>query len=136
MKRVFTAMLFAAFAATGWGLVHAAQPAYGGGLTGITGDYAVQLTGPTLIAGTMHLTQVGNTVIGSAEAGRGNGVLQFHGTVSGTKVSGQWRGPTGETGWLTLNFNPSGTSFNGTWGYGGRKPSGSIVARKIRNTSF
>jgi hypothetical protein len=136
MKRIFLAVWLAVFAVTGLATAPAQQQPYGGGLKGLTGDYAVQMTGAKLIAGTVHLTQVGNTIVGSAESAKGSGVLQINGTVQGDKVSGKWRGPTGETGWITLNFNKDGTAFNGTYGYGGRAANGSIVSRKIRTTAF
>lgn len=136
MKRILLAVWLAVFALTGFATVSAQQPAYGSGLKGLTGDWAVQITGAKLIAGSLHLTQVGNTIVGSAESAKGKGVLQVNGTIAGQKVSGNWRGPTGETGWITLNFNDTGTSFNGTYGYGGRTSNGSIVARKIRTTAF
>lgn len=136
MKRILLAMWLAVFAFTG--AASAQQQPYGGGLKNLTGEWAVQATGTKLIAGTVHLTQVGNTIIGSAQAGQGhgNGVMQINGTLEGQKVSAKWRGPSGETGWLTLNFNSSGTAFNGSWGYGGRAANGQIVSRKIRTTAF
>ena len=135
MKRMFFLVSLALFAVSGFAAASAQQP-YGGGLKNLTGDYVVQATGAKLIVGTLHLTQVGNTVIGSADAAKGGGVLQINGTLQGDKISGNWRGPTGETGWITFNFNSTGTSFNGAYGYGGRSSNGQIVARKIRTTAF
>lgn len=104
----------------------------------VTGDWVVQVTGDEFIAGTLHLTQVGDTVVGSADAkgAQGSGVLQIHGTLSGNKLSAKWRGPKGNVGWLTLNFQPSFRAFSGEWGYGGRKPNGSIVSKKFIATAF
>jgi len=104
----------------------------------VTGDWAVRMTGDRFVTGNIHLSQVGNTVIGSAIAPSGSnaGVLQMSGTFSGDKLSGSWRGPTGETGWITFNFTSARNAFNGEWGYNRRKPNGQIVARKIASTSF
>lgn len=103
----------------------------------VTGDWAVQMTGNDFAAGTIHLSQVGDTVVGSALASKNEqGVLQFSGKLEGNKLSGKWRSPKGETGWLTFNFTDTHAAFNGDWGYGGRGPSGHIVSRKVRNTAF
>jgi len=104
----------------------------------ITGDWVVQMTGDDFVAGTIHLTQVGNTVVGSADAkgAQGGGVLQINGTLDGNKLSGKWRAPKGATGWITLNFQPKFRAFSGEWGYGGRKPNGSIVSKKFIATAF
>lgn len=104
----------------------------------ITGDWVVQVTGDEFVAGTLHLTQVGDTVVGSADAkgAQGSGVLQINGTLSGNKLSGKWRSPKGNTGWITLNFQPRFRAFSGEWGFGGRKPNGSIVSRKFIATAF
>ncbi len=136
MKRIVFAVWLAVFALAGVAGASAAQPASEGGLSNVTGDYAVQVTGSRFIVGTLHLTQVGSTVVGSAEAAGGSGVLQINGTLEGNKLSAKWRGPTGETGWLTFNFNETGTTFNGTYGYNGRTSNGSIVSKKIRTTAF
>ena len=104
----------------------------------VTGDWVVQVTGDDFVAGTLHLTQVGNTVVGSADAkgAQGSGVLQINGTLEGTKMSGKWRAPKGATGWITLHFQPALRAFSGEWGYGGRKPNGSIVSKKFVATAF
>lgn len=101
----------------------------------VTGDWKVQITGHQFIVGNLHLSQVGDTVVGSGVAPSGKGVLQINGQLSGSKISGKWRGPTGETGWITLNFQTM-SAFSGQWGYGGRESMGSIVAQKIRSTAF
>jgi hypothetical protein len=102
----------------------------------ITGDWVTQITGDQLFVGTLHLTQVEDTVVGSAEVAKGHGVLQLSGTLTGAQLSGKWRGPKGNTGWITFNFNPTFTAFSGQWGYGGRKPNGTIVSRKFLKTAF
>jgi hypothetical protein len=103
----------------------------------VTGDWKIQATGDSFIAGNLHLSQVGNTVVGSAEAAssKGTGVLQMSGTLNGSTVSGKWRAPTGNVGWITLHLHGM-SSFNGEWGYGGRSANGTIVAQKIRTTAF
>jgi len=138
MKRLFFALALAVFAATGIGAttMPSAAQATMGGMQNVTGDWAVQITGDQLLVGTLHLTQVGNTVVGSAEAGGNSGVLQIDGTLSGQTLSAKFRGPKGNTGWLTLNFNAKGTAFSGEWGYNGRKPNGKIVSRKFISTAF
>jgi len=111
-----------------------AQPAG----SNVTGDWAVQMTGDRFVQGKIHLSQVGDTVIGSAVApsSSSSGILQMSGKFAGNTLSGTWRGPKGETGWLTFNFTPARNAFSGDWGYGGRQPNGHIVARKIVSTSF
>jgi hypothetical protein len=113
-----------------------ASPAANASATNITGDWVTEITGDQLLVGNLHFTQVGDTVVGSAEAGKGTGVLQISGTLQGTKLSGKWRGPKGNTGWITFNFNPSLSGFSGQWGYGGREPNGTIVSRKFTSTPF
>jgi hypothetical protein len=105
----------------------------------VTGDWVVQISGDELFSGTLHFTQVGTTVIGSAEAGKalnGGGVMQVSGTLSGHQLTGNWRAPKGETGWVTLNFQPEFHAFSGEWGYGGRKANGKIVSKKFTATKF
>ena len=45
----------------------------------VTGNWVVQITGDRFVAGTLHLTQVGDTVIGNDETADGSGVLQING---------------------------------------------------------
>ncbi|HEV7178266.1 MAG TPA: hypothetical protein VGN11_00230 [Candidatus Baltobacteraceae bacterium] len=104
------------------------------GAAGITGDWVVQATGDKLIAGTLHLTRVGDTIVGTSKAGEG--VLQINGEMKGNVLSAKWRGPKGNVGWMTLTFTSSMTGFQGSWGYGGRKPNGSIVGRQLAQTPF
>lgn len=129
MKRFVLACFFAIFASMGSSL------AQSNGQSNVTGDWALQVTGDRMLVGTMHLTQVGDTVIGSAETARG-GVGQLTGTLQDGKISGKWRDPKGDTGWITLNFDSTYSGFNGDWGYGGRNPNGAIVAKKVRSTEF
>ncbi|MBV8246113.1 MAG: hypothetical protein JOZ38_09355 [Candidatus Eremiobacteraeota bacterium] len=76
---------------------------------------------------TITLKQSGMSVVGS-NAKNGNG---FTGTfVNDTQINGTWKGPGG-AGWLTVYVSPNGHSFNGTWGYNGRKANGSFVGNKV-----
>lgn len=129
MKRVLLACYIAIFASTGLAIAQTNDP------SNLTGDWALQVSGDKLLVGTMHLTQVGDQIIGSAETARG-GVGQISGKLDNGKISGKWRDPKGETGWITLNFDSAFDHFNGNWGYGGRNPNGAIVAKKIRSTDF
>lgn len=129
MKRIILACALAVFACMNFALAQTSDA------TNVTGDWALQVSGDKLLIGTMHLTQVGDTVVGSAETSKG-GIGQISGKLENGQISGKWRAPKGETGWITLNFTPSLTSFNGNWGYGGRKPNGAIVAKKIASTEF
>jgi hypothetical protein len=132
MKSTLLALCIATFGLVGTPSVISAQAT----ATNVTGDWVTQITGDQLLVGKLHLTQVGDTVVGSAEPAKGSGVLQISGPLQGTQLSGKWRGPKGNVGWITLNFNPSFTAFSGQWGYGGRKPNGTIVSRKFLKTSF
>jgi hypothetical protein len=130
MKRILLACYIVVFACTGLAIAQTNNPS-----SNLTGDWALQVSGDKLLVGTMHLTQVGDTVIGSAETARG-GVGQISGKLEDGKISGKWRNPKGETGWITLTFDSGLEGFNGDWGYGGRKTNGAIVAKKIRSTEF
>lgn len=129
MKRALLSCCIALFACMGFAGAQTGNP------TNLTGDWALQASGDRLLVGTLHLTQVGDTVIGSAETASG-GVGQLSGTLENGKISGKWRAPKGATGWITLNFDSTLTSFNGSWGYGGRNANGVIVAKKIASTDF
>ena len=73
------------------------------------------------------LTQTGNTLVGHSTS-NGNG---FTGKfVDDQKINGTWNGPGG-AGWLTVYASPNGHSFNGSWGYNGRKENGTFVANKV-----
>ncbi len=70
---------------------------------------------------------VGYGFVGT-NASNGNG---FTGTfVDDSKINGKWHGPGG-AGWLTVYASPNGHSFNGSWGYNGRKENGTFVANKV-----
>jgi hypothetical protein len=94
----------------------------------LTGTWTVQQTGPNgTSTGTIKLTQSGNGVVGHNAATQ-NGI---NGTfVSDSQINGTWNGPGG-AGWLTVYASPNGHSFNGTWGYNGRKANGSFVGNKV-----
>lgn len=101
----------------------------------VTGDWTVQVTGDNFVTGKLHFTHVGDTLVGNGEAANGKGIVQFTGHFKGSQVDGTWRGPTGETGWITLTFQ-SDSSMSGEWGYHGAKPNGHIVAQKLVATNF
>jgi len=94
----------------------------------LTGTWSVQqagLNGTT--TATVTLKQSGDGITGT-NAANGNG---FTGTfVSDSKINGTWHGPGG-AGWLTVYATPNGHSFNGSWGYNGRKENGTFVANKV-----
>lgn len=133
MKHAIIALAFSVISLVAPGAVSAQ-----GVSPNITGDWVVQITGDQLLVGTLHFTQVGDTVVGSAEGSTksGNGVLQISGTLNAPQLSGKWRSPKGEVGWITLNFQPGFKAFSGQWGYSGRKPNGTIVSRKFVATPF
>jgi hypothetical protein len=91
-----------------------------------TGHWHTQVTnGADLKTSVITFNQVGMTVIGKAGNTTINGDM-----VSDTKMNGKWNGPMG-AGWITLYFNASGTSFQGTWGFNGKKANGSFVGKKV-----
>jgi hypothetical protein len=94
----------------------------------LTGTWAVQQTGLNgTSSSTITITQSGEGLVGK-NAANGNG---FTGTfVSDTQINGKWHGPGG-AGWLTVYASPNGHSFNGSWGYNGRKENGTFVANKV-----
>jgi hypothetical protein len=129
MRRALLACYIAFFACMGLATAQTNDP------SNVTGDWALQVSGDRLLVGTLHLTQVGDTIIGSAETKSG-GVGQLTGRLQNGAISGKWRDPKGETGWITLTFDSTFTGFNGDWGYGGRNPNGAFVAKKIQSTDF
>lgn len=136
MKHVLLAAAIAVFGITSFAGALAPAVAQQMGIQNVTGDWALEVTGDRFLTGTLHLTQVGNTIIGSAEPASGQGVLQINGTLSGQTWSAKWRGPSGATGWLTAHFKNNGTAFSGEWGYNGRKANGQFVSKKFVATSF
>lgn len=95
-----------------------------------TGDWSVKSSGPGFSSGTVHMVQQGYTIVGNGAGKR----LSFSGKLNNEKLSGTWRGPTGETGWLTLTFSQSFLSFNGEYGYHGRKPEGTLIGKLVKHT--
>jgi hypothetical protein len=94
----------------------------------LTGTWSVQQAGLNgTSTSTVTLTQSGNTIVGR-NAKTGNG---FTGTfATDSQINGKWHGPGG-AGWLTVYVSPNGHSFNGSWGYNGRKENGTFVANKV-----
>jgi hypothetical protein len=122
MKRLtFSALCMIALVGLSAGIGSAAPP-------NLTGTWTVQQTGPNgNTTSQITLTQSGNKVVGTNATNK-NG---FSGTfVSDAQINATWNGPGG-AGWLTVWVTPNGHSFNGTWGYNGRKANGSFVANKI-----
>jgi len=91
-----------------------------------TGHWQVQVTnGADLNTGVVTFNQVGQTVVGKLKNTTINGTM-----VSDTKMNAKWNGPHG-AGWITLYFAASGKSFQGEWGYNGKKAEGQFVGKKI-----
>jgi hypothetical protein len=93
------------------------------GLRSFSGTWNVSATGSKFRTGTYSFQQLEHSVIGANPAGG-----QMHGqlTKAGT-VEGTWIGATGTTGWFNLHLAPDGKSFSGQYGYGDRKPTGTLV---------
>jgi len=94
----------------------------------LTGTWVIEQSG---LNGTSRsqvtLSQSGTGITGQ-NAANGNGFTgQF---VSDSQINGTWHGPGG-AGWLTIYASPNGHSFNGTWGYNGRKANGSFTGQKF-----
>src|SRR5690349_11943888 len=93
----------------------------------LTGTWSVQQTG---LNGTttqeIKIEQSGNGIVGKAPNGNG-----YTGTFKNdSQIDGTWHGPGG-AGWLTIYASANGHSFNGSWGYNGRKENGTFVGQKI-----
>jgi hypothetical protein len=130
-RRAFGTYVLAAFVLS----VMAFIPSYSQAQLGphiITGDWAIQSSGEKFYSGTIHMVQQGYTVVGHSTTSKG--ALQFSGKLNNNVLSGKWTGPTGETGWLTFTFAQSFLSFNGEFGYNGRKPHGTIIGKLVRKT--
>lgn len=94
-----------------------------------TGQWQLQATnGAQLITGVLSLNQVGSTVIGSVHSTTVNGTM-----VSDTEMEAKFDGPRG-AGWLTVYFTAEGRSFQGVWGYNGKKPGGKFIGQRISTT--
>lgn len=98
----------------------------------LSGAWQLHATGSQFQSGTLHLRQKGTTVVGYYESKIGT--TQMSGKLVNDQLSGTWRDPTGESGWLTLNFSETGNSFDGEWGYHGRQPEGKMVGRLMIRT--
>jgi hypothetical protein len=97
----------------------------------VSGDFHIHSTGARFHTGTLHLLQSGETIVGTFHDASGSGVTQMSGKIHGRTIDGTWRGPTGETGWLTIKF-ANVQSFEGAWGYNGRTPGGHFVGLLVR----
>jgi hypothetical protein len=94
----------------------------------ITGSWVVQQSGANgTTTSNINLRQSGNGFVGeNPKTGTG-----FTGEfVNDTQINGKWHGPGG-AGWLTIYVTPNGHSFNGSWGYNGRKENGTFVGNKV-----
>ena len=123
MRRLaFSAFFALTIVAASIGVGFAAPP------SNMTGTWVVQQTGANGNSTTqITLSQSGNQVVGTSAASKNGFTGEF---VSDTQMNGKWHGPGG-AGWLTVYVTPNGHSFNGTWGYNGRKANGSFVANKV-----
>jgi hypothetical protein len=121
MKRLAISLLSGfALAACATAAAYAAPP-------NITGNWKVEqsgLNGTTTT--TLKLTQSGNNIVGSSS--NGNNVQGKF--VKDEQIDATWHGPGG-AGWLTVYVTPNGHSFNGEWGYNGRKANGTFVGNKF-----
>jgi hypothetical protein len=91
----------------------------------VTRDYKVATSGEYFTATDLHLIRHGEDVIG---------VYGENGHISGklvdNRVDGTWKDPRG-TGWLTLYLAADHKSFNGEWGYHGKKPEGKLIGQQL-----
>src|SRR5579872_6409854 len=82
----------------------------------VTRDYKVATSGEYFTSTDLHLIRHGQDLIG---------VYGENGHISGklvdNRVDATWKDPRG-TGWLTLHLAADHKSFNGEWGYHGKKP--------------
>lgn len=82
----------------------------------------------------MHMVQQGYTIVGHGTGPKGQ--VSFSGKLHNDKLSGTWKGPTGETGWLTFNFASTFLALNGEYGYHGRNPEGTVVGKLVKRTKM
>lgn len=131
MKRLWLSLSTAVVVVAASSAVALAQP-------NVTGNWTVEQTGmngPS--AGTVTLTQTGNTLVGinkgTGTSFRGGYCQQGvdKGCDSANQINAIWRDKTGGTGWLTVFVTPNGHSMNGSWGYNGKKENGTFVANMI-----
>jgi hypothetical protein len=93
----------------------------------VAGTWKVSATGAHFQNGSYAIQQVNQNIIGKNSAGG-----QLQGTMKDpSTVQGTWRGPSGETGWFNMHLTPDGKSFSGQYGYGGRKPTGTLIGQKV-----
>ncbi|HTJ27000.1 MAG TPA: hypothetical protein VMA36_12655 [Candidatus Limnocylindria bacterium] len=121
MKRFLSVVVGFAIAALTSTAAQAAPP-------DLTGTWNLQQTGLNgTTTATITITQSGDGIVGNSPT-TANG---YTGTfVSDSQINGKWHGPGG-AGWLTIYATPNGHSFNGTWGYNGRKANGTFVGNKV-----
>ena len=119
-RRTFMTLcvLLAAAAAASIGIARAAS-------LNVAGAYNLTIAGDYFTRSTLHLHQENNVVIGEYEP---HGSL--HGTMKDNVLSATWNDPRG-SGWLTFKFDLQGGGFSGDWGYGGKKPSGQLIGKKV-----
>ena len=93
----------------------------------ISGNWKVEQSGANGgSTATVQIKQNGNSIVGASSAGN-----NFQGKFKDdSQIDATWHGPGG-AGWLTVYVSPNGHSFNGTWGYNGRKPNGTFVGNKF-----
>ncbi|HEV2879444.1 MAG TPA: hypothetical protein VGW96_07630 [Candidatus Eremiobacteraceae bacterium] len=90
-----------------------------------SGHWQVQVTnGADLNSGVVTFNQVGSTVVGKLKNTTISGTM-----ASDTKMNAKWNGPKG-AGWITLYFSANGKSFQGTWGYNGKKAAGDFIGKR------
>lgn len=91
----------------------------------VTRDYKVATTGEYFTRSDLHLIRSGDAVIGVYGE---NGHIS--GKVVGNRVDGTWKDPRG-TGWLTLYLGSEEKTFDGEWGYHGKKPEGKLIGQQL-----
>jgi hypothetical protein len=121
LKNVLSLLLGGAIVALSSAAAFASPP-------NLTGSWSIQQTGLNgTTTSTVTLTQSGSGVVGQNDANK----TGFTGTfASDTQINGKWHGPGG-AGWLTVYVSANGHSFNGSWGYNGRKENGTFVGNKV-----